>query len=288
MLGARVDRFTLSEVLSVGAYTTVYLAKADDGDEIVVRVLHPSLEHDAHARGAVQREAWMGSKQFHPARVRTLFTGHLEGRHLYLAQEHVRGTPLDVLMLREGPLALDAAIRVVSTVLAVIEGCHARGLAHGPVDPSKVIAAHEGGYRVLHCDDSASDASTRAARDLASCGLLLASLVGGEPLAAPPEREWLETTIAGTHAEALVALRLHELFDRTLHGRPRPFVDAGELHAHLEATLELQLLEGAFLAEDWPAPAESGAPIRSEVVPRREDPAWSELLEPSRKAHGHG
>lgn len=285
MLGARVDRYTLEEVLSVGPHTAVYLARSDDGEQVVVRMLHANLEHDSDARGAVLREAWMGSQPFHPARVRTMTAAHYDRRHLYLVQEYVPGVPLDVLLLRDGPFALDAAVRIVDTVLHVVASCHARGFAHGPIQPSKILAEPSGGFRVLDCGGAHSAPSglaAQVARDLFSCGLLFASLLSGEPQSSMPDDDWLDHLVASvareqSGAESLVAARLGELFQRTLLGKPSVFADALEARAHLESILELRMLEGAFFVDEWAAPS-SDAPKNSSIV-LRDDPNWSELID---------
>jgi serine/threonine protein kinase len=289
MLGARIDRYTLEEVLSVGAHTTVYLARGDDGETVVVRMLHPILEHDALARAAVLREAWMGSQLFHPARVRTMTAGHYDRGVLYLVQEYVAGVPLDVLLLRDGPLPLDTAIRALCTVLDVMMSCHTRGFAHGQVTASKIIVEPTGGVRVLDCGGAQTTApmvlEARVARDLFSCGLLLATLLSGEPQSSVPDDTWLRNLVANVSrdgAESLAAVRLAEYFERTLLARPSVLLDADQACAHLESIVELRMLEGAFFRDEWPAPTEV-VPTNSGIV-LRNDPNWSELFDDERVA----
>ncbi len=306
LLGARIEEWTLEEVLGVGVRTAVYLARSENDVRVVIRMLHQEYDHDARVRSAVLREAWMGSELFHPARVRTISVGHHEGRTLYLAQEHVAGMPLDLLMLRDGALDLETAIRVVDTALQVVQSYHQRDVAHGALSPSKIIVEASGAIRVLHCseDDGTPTNEPLAvamARDVSSCGLLLASVLSGRSLSTSPNRDWLAQLVhyvasesageSATGRDSLLVARLGELFQRTLFASPTPFADPAAARAHLEAMYDDRLLSKAFL-EEWTSPRR--VPVHSEVVPRdleigdarRSEPSWGELIDDDEKDVG--
>jgi serine/threonine-protein kinase len=118
------------------------------------------------------------------------------GQHLYVVTELVRGRSLPVLLGAESSLPFAAALHVVDSVLAGLEGIHRAGMAHGDVSPDVIVIGPAGAVRITELGvaavlaaDPAMPASPAveppeggapsAAADLYAAGALLRELVSG-------------------------------------------------------------------------------------------------------------
>jgi serine/threonine-protein kinase len=209
-LGTTLDRYRIEAVLGVGARTAAYVAASapearptacgsEPARKVVVRVLHEDLRDHDEARSAVLREAFVGLRFRHPARVSAEALGHTPEGLPYLLLEFVEGEPLDELVRREGPLPVDGALAVVEELLGVIGEAHRLGFVHGAATPSKLLLTAASTLRVLDCDarprkpnafakqaPELTDRETSA--DLVAASVLLFALLAGvrPPPVAPP------------------------------------------------------------------------------------------------------
>src|SRR5262249_41478727 len=64
---------------------------------------------------------------------------------LWIAMEHVRGTPLDRLLAAQGRIALEAFIPLLDRICEVVHSAHEAGITHRDLKPANVMALERAG-----------------------------------------------------------------------------------------------------------------------------------------------
>ncbi len=268
-IGWRIDRFVVDGVLFVGAtsaiHTAVDTAGDGDGGRVVLEYLHPRLRDDEGVRGDLLRKALVGSRIAHPAYVSAHGLGHGPDGAPYVVLDHVDGDPVDEIVRRDGPLAIDAALAVAEEALGVVSAAHLAGLVHGPLRATKLLVhdqgPRDGALRVLDCGARPRRASVAArqapellddetAPDVAAVGVVLFGLLAGVRvlhLAPPPEavRRIAREAIADTPAAHGLDAAIADVILRAI-GHGRPFRTAREMRAAITGVRDALVWQTAF------------------------------------------
>lgn len=232
-------RFTLVAPIGRGGTGTVWEARDAQGGAAVAIKL---LAADAGGLAAVEREAEAAVRVRHAGAVRVLLTfedADLAG----VVMERCVGSAADQVAA-QGPVAPDAAVRMITAVLAALEAAHAAGMVHRDIKPANIL---------IRADGTAALSDWGIARALFGSGLThttSVALLGTLPYLAPELRQDPRAASPATDVYA-VGITLAWL----LTGRvpPDPFVPAGE--AAIRAALPPGLAEVVLRACAW-EPAE--------------------------------
>jgi serine/threonine-protein kinase len=84
----------------------------------------------------------------HPAILRVLDFSHSEGGNPYLVTELLDGECLDVFILRNGPLAPQAAVQLLLPIVDGLGIAHERNIVHRDLKPANVFLARTSGRRL--------------------------------------------------------------------------------------------------------------------------------------------
>ncbi len=130
-----------------GATGTVYLARAENGSEVAVKVLQSGAADEAFER--FSREVSVAQSLVHRHVVRVCDSGADEGVP-YFVMEVLHGKSLRDL-LKEHPTGLDVetAVDVVAQLCLGLHHAHEHGLVHRDVKPANVFMTEEGVAKVL-------------------------------------------------------------------------------------------------------------------------------------------
>src|ERR1700746_3232744 len=123
----RVGDYLLHRLLGEGGMGKVYEATAPDGTRVALKLVKSDYAHDATFRRRFGREARIAQTVKHPNVVPVLATGEHEGIP-YMAQRFIDGVSLDEEIKREGPLEVDRAVRICTSVAAGLEALWAAGM----------------------------------------------------------------------------------------------------------------------------------------------------------------
>ncbi len=146
-------RYRIETVLGDGASGIVFRAEciaAPDsgestqiqaGERVALKVIHRHLARDHQISRRFHREARILRKLRGPNLVRLLDFGETDGL-LFMALEHVQGTPLDVLV-KAGRLTPPRAVEIVRQICAALELAHGEGVVHRDLKPGNVIIEHD-------------------------------------------------------------------------------------------------------------------------------------------------
>ena len=133
-----IGPYRILEHLGQGGMGRIYRAVDEDGREVALKVIRPDHASDPTFRRRFAREARAALAVTHPHVVPVLRSGEHEGAP-YLATAYVEGGSLDGRLAREGPLGLEAAVRLCLHVAGGLAALHRAGLVHRDVKPANIL-----------------------------------------------------------------------------------------------------------------------------------------------------
>jgi serine/threonine protein kinase len=145
--GDSVGPYRIESEIAEGGMGRVYAAIAPDGEKVALKLVKSSLAGDATFRRRFDREAGFAARVSHPNVVSLIDTG-VHHRVPYLVQRFVVGRSLEELIEVEGPLALDAAVRVCRQIADALEAIHAEGIVHRDLKPANVMLDEQGDVHI--------------------------------------------------------------------------------------------------------------------------------------------
>ncbi len=152
MIGSQLGPYRLVSELGSGGMGTVYLAEAEAGERVALKVVHGHL---LEVQGVLQRfvrEAEIGKQVQHPNVVRTLDVGVAKdnGRPVhYLVMEYVEGQTLRDLVNELERVPEELCRHIGCAVAQALEGIHAAGVVHRDLKPENVLITGEQVVKVM-------------------------------------------------------------------------------------------------------------------------------------------
>ena len=209
-----LGRYELTRLIGRGGMAEVWEARDTRlGRRVAVKTVNLAAAHDPTVGERLQREAVAIASLRHPDIV-TVHDAGAEGDTAYLVMELIEGRDL-AAVLRDGPLPVPEALRVVERVAGALSAAHAAGIVHRDVKPANVLL-HGDGVTVV-------DFGIAAAAQVAGAALTApGTVVGTADYMAPEQAEGAEVTSA-SDVYALGCLLM-----AVLTGRP-PFTGAHPL-----------------------------------------------------------
>lgn len=120
---------------------TVYLAHdLRHNSNVAVKVLHPELAAFI-GQARFTREIQVTARLQHPNILPIFDSGYSGALHYYVTP-YIEGESLAQRILREGQLAIDAALDITCEVADALAHAHSHGLVHRDIKPANVLLAH--------------------------------------------------------------------------------------------------------------------------------------------------
>jgi serine/threonine protein kinase len=132
--------YEIDRMIGVGGMGEVYKGhEIQTGTAVAIKMLVSDMAENEAALALFRREASALHYLMHEAIVRYfVFTVEPVLQRPYLAMEYVDGRPLADL-LEEGPLTLEALLRLTKRVASGLKAAHERGIIHRDVSPDNII-----------------------------------------------------------------------------------------------------------------------------------------------------
>jgi eukaryotic-like serine/threonine-protein kinase len=141
------DRYTVGRELGRGGMATVYLARDErHRRDVAVKVVHPELASvvgSSLGGRRFQREIEIAAQLNHP-HILPLYDSGAASGHLYYIMPFVDGESLRSRLAREGPLSIDAAIRLLRDVTRALAHAHRHGVVHRDIKPENILLNRDG------------------------------------------------------------------------------------------------------------------------------------------------
>lgn len=132
--------YEIDRMIGVGGMGEIYKShEIQTGTAVAIKMLLPEMAENEAALALFRREASALHYLMHDAIVRYfVFTVEPVLQRPYLAMEFVDGRSL-AAMLEDGPLTLEALLRLIRRVASGLNAAHARGIIHRDVSPDNII-----------------------------------------------------------------------------------------------------------------------------------------------------
>ena len=143
-VGSELAGYRVERLLGRGGMSVVYLAEQVRLKRpAALKLLAPELADDERFRERFLRESELAASLDHPSVIPIYDAGEVDGQ-LYIAMRYVEGSDLRALLLGEGRLEPERALRVLRPVADALDYAHAHGLVHRDVKPGNILLAADG------------------------------------------------------------------------------------------------------------------------------------------------
>lgn len=134
------QRYTLEEVLGIGATGAVYRGAHRNGNRVAIKVLHTELAASKELREQFLRDAKVANRVEHPGVVRILDDDVAEDGTAFLVMDLLEGLTLEAMMQRQGgKMSSSELVPLTSQLLDVLAAAHEKGVFHRAIEPANVF-----------------------------------------------------------------------------------------------------------------------------------------------------
>jgi serine/threonine-protein kinase len=142
------DDYELLGSLGRGGFGRVYRVRDLHLErEVALKILHPHLTADAGVVERFRREAQLAARLNHGNIVNIYDIAGRSGL-LWYTMEIVDGPNIAQLVEQDGPLSLDAVLRLLREALSALGHAHALGLVHRDIKPENMLLESDGSLRI--------------------------------------------------------------------------------------------------------------------------------------------
>jgi hypothetical protein len=140
------NKYRIEQLLGRGGMGAVYRARDMRLDRLVaLKVVRAELLSDPEARRRFRREAQIVARLQHPSIVAVFDYGTFADGGAYLVMELIRGEDLRHVLQREGRLASEESMGILTAVCSAIGAAHREGVLHRDLKPENILLPSGGG-----------------------------------------------------------------------------------------------------------------------------------------------
>jgi serine/threonine-protein kinase len=273
------DRYRIEQRIGQGGFGAVFQAtQLNLGRAVALKVLHAALLEGGGLQ-RFQREAALVQRLDHPNIVRLLDFGRAQDGSPFLVFELLKGQTLESVIVRTHGVPAARVARIATQILKALMEAHSLGIVHRDIKPANVFVSDFQGERdfvklldfgiatgndeqvltrrgevvgtpAYMAPEQVSGRGATFASDLYALGLLMSEALSGRPVFEGMSGvEIAHAQISQNpvpHAAAALQSPLGQVILRATQKQPeRRYGSAGEMLAHLEASLPAERTSGA-------------------------------------------
>ena len=134
-----MTKYLLGELLGRGGMGQVHSARDRYGKAVVVKRLRNTLAGDRLMAARFMNEAQLAERVAHPNVIKVLDKGEAEDGSPYLVMDRAHGISLGKAIDRDGPFAVERALRVAAQLLEGLQAIHDARVVHADMKSSNVL-----------------------------------------------------------------------------------------------------------------------------------------------------
>jgi serine/threonine protein kinase len=137
-------QYRLLEIVGEGGMGVIYRATQESvGRNVAVKVLRPRFAQNDVIVRRFENEARIISQLRHPNTIRLYDCQRMKNGSLFIVTEFLHGQSL-FRLLRNGPLEIDRAVRIIDQICGSLSEAHAAGVIHRDLKPENIFLDHVG------------------------------------------------------------------------------------------------------------------------------------------------
>ncbi|MBN1652556.1 MAG: serine/threonine protein kinase [Deltaproteobacteria bacterium] len=139
-LGQRLGGYLVVARVADGAMGRVYEGRHPETKErVAIKVLHEDTLKDQVSIERFKREYETASEMLNPHIIQVLEFGDTPDGSYFMTMEYLQGEELRKLLDREGILAIDRVVRIISQVAVALDYAHSFGFIHRDLKPNNIF-----------------------------------------------------------------------------------------------------------------------------------------------------
>lgn len=145
----KIANYEIIEKLEYRGMAVLYLAKDQQGEEVLVKVIPPDIARDREFEKRFTREMQVVQALNHPNIIQAVGYGLdvLTGTY-YLATEHIGGKTLQHQLNQDGKLPVNEALKVVREVAQGLQHACEKGVVHRDIKPENIHLLDDGTVKI--------------------------------------------------------------------------------------------------------------------------------------------
>lgn len=168
----RIGPYRLLGRLGAGGFGRVYVARAESGRTVAVKVVHDEYSSDENFRARFRREI-EAARSVGDGHTAAVLEADPDAEPPWVATGYVAGLSLEQVVRLSGPLPAASVFALADGMLRALKDIHAARIVHRDLKPSNVMLT-EDGVRVIDFGIACA-ADTLAETPLTSTGLVVGS-----------------------------------------------------------------------------------------------------------------
>jgi tetratricopeptide (TPR) repeat protein len=134
-----LDRYVIEDFLTSGGMSQIYIASQHPFDRrVALKIVQVGKDYDIE-ENALRTEAFAISRVSSPHVVSVYDHGEMEGGHLFLALEYLKGQTLGNYVAGKGRIPCHEALKLMRQICEALEAVHSAGFIHRDLKPSNIF-----------------------------------------------------------------------------------------------------------------------------------------------------
>ncbi len=158
--GDQLDHYSIDTLVARSGMASIFRGTdLRTGRTVAIKIPHPEMESDPVLFDRFHREEEIGKTLDHPGVMKVLSDD--DRSQLYMVMEWVEGRLLRQILLDQGKLPAERAVRIAAGICEALEYIHSHGVVHRDLKPENVMVDNEDRVKLIDFGIAAKAGSRR-------------------------------------------------------------------------------------------------------------------------------